>query len=52
MSEKRIDNYISEVLNGEALENALEFIAYLRASGMVFELYDVGWWELRYHISL
>lgn len=45
MSEKQIDNYISEVLNGEALENALAFIAYLRASGVVFGLHDVGWWE-------
>ena len=37
MPEKRIENSIGEVLTGDAQKNALEFVAYLRASEMLFE---------------
>jgi hypothetical protein len=34
MLEQIIENYINEVLTGTHKENALEFVAYLRASDM------------------
>jgi hypothetical protein len=44
MSEQRIENFIGEVLTGDAQKNALEFVAYLKASEMLFER-GKGYWE-------
>jgi len=44
MSEQKIENYITEVLTGDAQKNALELAAYLRANGMTFER-GGGYWE-------
>jgi len=44
MPEQTIENSIADVLTGDAQHNALEFIAYLRASEMLFER-GKGYWE-------
>jgi hypothetical protein len=44
MPEQSIENFIAEVLAGDAQHNALEFVAYLRASEMQFER-GKGYWE-------
>jgi hypothetical protein len=44
MSEQSIENYINEVLTGNEQKNALDFVAYLRASEMLFER-GGGYWE-------
>jgi len=44
MPEQRIENFICEVLTGDAQKNALEFVAYLRANEMLFER-GKGYWE-------
>jgi len=44
MPEHQIENYITEILAGDAQKNALEFAAYLRASEMQFER-GGGYWE-------
>jgi len=44
MPEQRIENFIVEVLAGEAQQNALAFTSYLRASEMQFER-GKGYWE-------
>src|SRR5215510_13005251 len=44
MSEQKIEDYIGEFLNGLHKNNALEFVAYLRANDMLFERGD-GYWE-------
>ncbi|MDR2657073.1 MAG: GNAT family N-acetyltransferase [Oscillospiraceae bacterium] len=43
-----IDNAISEVLDGNALTLALDFVSYLRASGMQFER-GKGYWQDKYY---
>jgi hypothetical protein len=44
MPEQPIENYIAEVLTGDAQKSALEFASYLRASEMQFEK-GRGYWE-------
>ncbi|GHV07212.1 hypothetical protein FACS189485_17140 [Spirochaetia bacterium] len=44
MFEQRIENFIGGVLTGDVQKNALEFVAYLRASEMLFER-GKGYWE-------
>ncbi|MCL2030310.1 MAG: hypothetical protein FWG93_02065 [Oscillospiraceae bacterium] len=44
MSEQTIEQFIGEVLVGEAQKNAGEFVAYLRANEMQFEKAG-GYWE-------
>jgi hypothetical protein len=44
MPEQQIENYIADVLTGDAKKNALEFATYLRASEMQFER-GKGYWE-------
>jgi hypothetical protein len=48
MSEQQIENFIGEVLTGGDQKNALEFIAYLKASEMIFER-GKGYWEGKLH---
>ena len=45
MPELRIENSIGEVLAGDVKKNALEFVAYLRASEMLLERWCKGYWE-------
>jgi len=44
MPEQKIENFITEFLATDAQKNALEFVAYLRASEMQFER-GTGYWE-------
>jgi hypothetical protein len=44
MPEQRIEIFISEILAGEAQQNALAFTSYLRANEMQFER-GKGYWE-------
>ena len=44
MPEQRIENFIGEVLTGDARKNALDFFAYLWANEMLFER-GKGYWE-------
>jgi len=44
MFEKKIENFIGEVLIGDAQKNAFELVAYLRANEMLFER-GKGYWE-------
>ena len=44
MSEKRIDDFINELLIGDAQRNALEFVTYLRTNEMQFKK-EKGYWE-------
>ena len=44
MPEQEIEDFIGEILTGDAQKNALEFAAYLRASEMLFER-GTGYWE-------
>ena len=44
MPEQQIENYIADVLTGDAQKNALGFATYLRASEMQFER-GTGYWE-------
>jgi hypothetical protein len=44
MPEQKIENFIDEVLTRETQKNALELVAYLRASEMLFERVK-GYWE-------
>jgi hypothetical protein len=44
MPEQKIENFIGEVLAGDAQKNALEFVAYLRTGEMLFER-GKGYWE-------
>ena len=44
MPDQKIENFINEVLTGDAQKNALDFITYLRASEMLFEK-GKGYWE-------
>jgi hypothetical protein len=53
MSEKTIEDYITEILTGEAQENALTFVAHLRAKDMQIERFkfygeDKLHWEIKY----
>jgi hypothetical protein len=45
MTELKIEQYITEYLSGGTLANALDFTAFLRAFGMVFERCRNGYWE-------
>ena len=45
MPEQRIENFIGEILTGDAQQNALEFVEYLRANEMLFERCRNGCWE-------
>ena len=44
MAEQKIEDFINEVLTGDAQKNALDFAAYLRANEMLFER-GKGYWE-------
>jgi hypothetical protein len=44
MPEQTIENFIAEILTGDAQKNVLEFVAYLRAIEMQFER-GKGYWE-------
>ena len=45
-----IENSIMEILNGEARKNALNFAAYLRANGMLFERGKGYWADKHYYM--
>ncbi|MCL2189957.1 MAG: hypothetical protein FWC16_13350 [Defluviitaleaceae bacterium] len=45
MSEQSIDYFINETLTREAQKNALNFTAYLRTDGLLFERCLYGFWE-------
>ena len=44
MPEQKIESLIGEALTGDAQKYALDFVAYLRANGMLFEKGE-GYWE-------
>jgi hypothetical protein len=44
MSEQNIESHVCEMLTGDAKNNALEFVAYLKANDMTFER-GQGYWE-------
>ena len=53
VSEKRIEDFICEVLTEEAQKNALAFVAHLRASEMLIERFvyhgeDKRHWQIKY----
>ena len=48
MSEQKIEDFIGKVLIGDAKKNALDFVAYLRVNGMLFER-GVGYWEDKFY---
>ena len=57
MSEKRIEDYIGEVLNGEAKENALSFVSHLLANDMRIERFtyhgeNTLHWEVKFQEEL
>lgn len=47
MSNKRIEDVISDVLTDDAQKNALNFVAYLRANEIPFEESE-NYWEVKY----
>ena len=51
MPEQQIENFIADVLSGDAKKNALEFASYLRASEMQFER-GIGYWEGKLYIGV
>ena len=44
MNERRIEDFIVEVLSYDARKNALDFVAYLRAGDMQFERSTTSYW--------
>ena len=44
MSERKMEHYIEKILAGEARQNALDFVAYLRANDTKFERSTTNYW--------
>jgi len=54
MTETKIEAYIKKMFIGNDLQNALEFVAFLRENGMIFERGTGYWadklyWMIKYH---
>jgi hypothetical protein len=52
MTEQGIENSIGKVLVGDTQKNALEFVAYLRASEMLIERFAKGYWADKFYWSI